>query len=75
MFLSGNAAAAERVLADATAQTPVDPMAFRYLADAAERAGHAAAARDALLRYAALVSREDLDPSVTERIERLQRRL
>ena len=74
MFLSGNAAAAERVLADATAQTPVDPMAFRYLADAAERAGHAAVARDALLRYAALVSSEDLDPAVTERIERLQRR-
>jgi len=73
MFLSGNAAAAERVLADATAQTPVDPMAFRYLADAAERAGHASAARDALLRYAALVG-EDLDPAVALRIERLQRR-
>jgi tetratricopeptide (TPR) repeat protein len=74
VFLSGNAAAAERLLADATAQVPVDPIAFRYLADAAERAGHAAAARDALLRYAALVGAADLDGAVTERIERLQRR-
>ena len=74
LFLSGNAAAAERVLAGATTQTPVDPMAFRHLADAAERAGHPAAARDALLRYAALVRSEDLDPAVTVRLERLQRR-
>ncbi len=73
LFLSGNAAAAERVLADATVQSPVDPMAFRYLADAAERAGHPAAARVALLRYAALVRSEDLDPAMTARIERLRR--
>jgi tetratricopeptide (TPR) repeat protein len=75
IFLSGNAAAAERLLTEATAQAPVDPMAFRYLADAAERAGHAATARDALLRYAALVTAGELDPAMTARIERLQQRL
>ena len=75
IFLSGNAAAAERLLTEATAQAHVDPMAFRYLADAAERAGHAATARDALLRYAALVTAGELDPAMTARIERLQQRL
>lgn len=71
MFLSGNAAAAERVLTDATAQTPVDPVAFRYLADAAERAGHEATARDALLRYAALTG-DPASPDPTHPANRLQ---
>ena len=74
MFLSGNTAVAERVLAEATTHPPVDPLAFRYLADAAERAGHAAVARDALLRYTALVRAEDVDPAIAGRLERLQRR-
>lgn len=55
MFLSGDAAGAERVLAQATSRAPVEPQAFRYLADAAERARHPAVARDARLRYAALI--------------------
>ncbi|OFW17475.1 MAG: hypothetical protein A3F70_13770 [Acidobacteria bacterium RIFCSPLOWO2_12_FULL_67_14] len=58
MFLTGNAAAAERALLQATAAPPVDPAALRYLADAAERLGHRAEARDARLRYAALTGDE-----------------
>jgi tetratricopeptide (TPR) repeat protein len=55
MFLEGDVARAERVLLQATLRPPVQPITFRYLADAAERLGHPAEARDALARYAALV--------------------
>ena len=54
LFLSGDIAEAERILVDATATSPVAPPAFAYLADAAERLGHARDARDALLRLDAL---------------------
>jgi tetratricopeptide (TPR) repeat protein len=54
LFLSGDIAAAERILVDATATSPVSPQAFAYLADAAERLGHARDARDALVRLDAL---------------------
>jgi tetratricopeptide (TPR) repeat protein len=52
LLLSRNAAAAERVLQQAVTRLPVDPLAFRYLADAAARLGHVAAAREAEARYA-----------------------
>jgi tetratricopeptide (TPR) repeat protein len=42
---------AERMLVDATAKTPVDPLAFYYLAEASERLGHYGQARQALLDY------------------------
>jgi tetratricopeptide (TPR) repeat protein len=45
---------AERILQDATTKSPLDPLAFAYLADAAERLGHYQVARRALLDYAAL---------------------
>ena len=45
---------AERILQDATQKFPADPLAFAYLADAAERLGHYSVARRALLDYAAL---------------------
>jgi tetratricopeptide (TPR) repeat protein len=54
--LSGDPAAAERALRRATLQFPVDPSAFAYLADAAERLGHTQVARDASAHYAALVA-------------------
>ena len=54
LLRSGNAAAAERVLQLAVTRTPVDPLAYRDLADAAGRLGHRGAARDARLRYALL---------------------
>jgi tetratricopeptide (TPR) repeat protein len=56
LYLSGDAAAAERALRRATLQFPVDPSAFAFLADAAERLGHTQAARDASARHAALVA-------------------
>ena len=48
-YLSGDAAGAERILREAVATSPVEPDAFRYLADAAARLGHDIVARDALL--------------------------
>jgi len=45
---------AERMLREATEKRPVDPLAFYYLAEAAERQTHYAVARRALLDYAAL---------------------
>ena len=75
MFLSGDATRAERALLQATSKAPVDPLAYRYLADAAERLGHLAAAVDALVRYAALIDDRDIDPSINERLARLEQRL
>ena len=75
IFLSGDAPGAERALLQATSKAPVDPMAFRYLADAAERLGHVAAAVDALVRYAALIDDREIDPSINERLARLEQRL
>jgi predicted Zn-dependent protease len=51
---SGKAREAERVLQQATRRSPVDPAAFRYLAEAARRLGHAPLALDAQARHAAL---------------------
>ena len=64
LLLSQNVEAAETVLQQATEKLPVDPQAFYYLADAAERRGHAAAARRALLDYRAL---EGDDPDARRR--------
>jgi tetratricopeptide (TPR) repeat protein len=49
LFLSGDVAEAEDILLEAIATSPVDPEAFAFLADAAERLSHPAVARDALL--------------------------
>jgi len=54
LILSGRMQSAERVLQQATTVWPVEPTAFFYLADAAERRGHVAAAHDALASYVAL---------------------
>ncbi len=59
LFLSGDAAGAERMLLLAIERLPVDPTAFLHLAAASERLGRAAAARDALVSYASLVDDED----------------
>jgi predicted Zn-dependent protease len=48
------------MLQQATARLPVDPLAFYYLADAAERRAHHAVARQALVNYVALAG-EDAD--------------
>jgi len=75
LFLGGNHAAAERFLLQATARAPVEPAAFRYLADAAERLGHVAQAQEALRRYIALVGENDVEPAITDRLQRIQKRL
>jgi tetratricopeptide (TPR) repeat protein len=54
LLLSRNVERAEAVLKQATERLPVDPLAFYYLADAAERRGHFNVARRALLDYRAL---------------------
>ena len=54
LHLSGDAAAAERLLEEAVATSPFDRAAFLYLADAAEDLRHHAVARDALARFDAL---------------------
>ena len=59
LFLSGETGGAERTLQEATRRMPVEPLAFRYLAAAADRLGHVAPARDALRRYVALVDPPD----------------
>jgi tetratricopeptide (TPR) repeat protein len=49
LYLSGDASGAERILHEAVATPPIDPEAFAFLADAAERQSHPDVARDALI--------------------------
>jgi tetratricopeptide (TPR) repeat protein len=55
LLLSGNTLAAERVLRRATETFPLEPGAFTYLARAARRLGHVAAALEAENKHTALV--------------------
>ena len=61
LLLSQNVEEAEAVLQQASEKLPVDPLAFYYLADAAERRGHYDVAERALLGYHALQG-DDRDP-------------
>jgi predicted Zn-dependent protease len=54
LHLSGNLVDAERILREAVSTSPVDPEAFLFLADTAERLGHDLMARDALVNLDAL---------------------
>src|SRR5262245_6111404 len=54
LLVNSDAEAAERMLQNATRRLPVDPLAYFYLAEAAERLAHYGVARQALLDYAAL---------------------
>jgi tetratricopeptide (TPR) repeat protein len=54
LLLTSNVELAERMLLRATQKLPADPLAFYYLADAAERRGHFELARQALLDYLSL---------------------
>jgi tetratricopeptide (TPR) repeat protein len=56
LLLAGDLPRAEGVLQQATARLPVDPRAYRDLAEAARRLGHAAVAQDAARRSAALAN-------------------
>ena len=61
LLLGDDGELAERMLRQATEKLPVDPLAFYYLAEAAERRAHFEVARGALLDYHALEG-EDSDP-------------
>ena len=61
LLLTNDEETAERMLQDATRKRPVDPLAFLYLAEAAERLGHYPVARQALLDYGVLRGDDD-DP-------------
>lgn len=67
-LLAGDTGRAEQVLQQAAQRFPVAPSAFLYLAEAAERQGHAVAAKRALLDYAALVPASSLDAALLARI-------
>ena len=54
LLLSGNTEAAVRTLQQATARAPVEPLAYRYLSEAATQVRDSSIARDADIRYAAL---------------------
>jgi tetratricopeptide (TPR) repeat protein len=54
LLLTADADSAERMLQGAVEKQPVEPLAFFYLAEAAQRQGHYVAARQALLDYTAL---------------------
>ena len=58
LMLDGQFESAERVLQQATQRFPVDPSAFAEYSAVAERRGHVAEARVALIQYGALVSSE-----------------
>ncbi len=60
LLLASDPEPAERMLQQATDKLPADPLAFYYLADAAERCAHLGVARQALLNYIALAG-EDPD--------------
>ena len=70
LFLANNYTESERILRDAVATSPVDPEAFAFLADAAERLGHDVIARDALVNLDVLHG--DTAP-MAERLERARR--
>ncbi len=58
LLLADDAETAERMLLRATEKLPADPLAFYYLADAAERRGHPETARQALIDYVGLEGEE-----------------
>lgn len=67
LYISGNYPEAERILRDAVATSPVDPEAFGFLADAAERMSHDMTARDALINL------DTLEGDTATAVVRLQR--
>jgi tetratricopeptide (TPR) repeat protein len=71
LLQSGRTALGEDVLQQATERYPVDPAAFLHYADAAEQQNHFASARQALLRYGALVGDDEAFPRRASRIAAL----
>jgi len=74
-LLAGNLMAAEQTFTQATAQFPIASAAFLQLADVAERLGHFATARDALMRYTAVSGDGTPPPDRMLRLAELSMRL
>ncbi len=74
-LLAGNFTAAEQTFKQATAQFPIETAAFLHLADVAERQGHFATARDALVRHTAISGDGVPPPDRTFRLGELSMRL
>jgi predicted Zn-dependent protease len=75
LLLAGRTEQALSFLREVTTRLPVDPIAFERLATAAERGGHLAEARDAYIRYAALLDNDRERWRVATRTAELSRRL
>jgi tetratricopeptide (TPR) repeat protein len=75
LMLSGDPAAAERILRRAAGRLPVAPAAHLYLGNLLEASKQAEAARDALVRYATLVGDHDPLGGVPTRIANLSVRI
>ncbi len=73
LALAGDGRAADRILHDAAATSPVDPEAFAFLADTAEQLGHFVDARDALLDLDGLEGDTTSTADRTARAERIGR--
>jgi tetratricopeptide (TPR) repeat protein len=71
LLMASDEPMAERILQQATERRPIDRLAFYYLAEAAERSGHPAVARRALLDYRAL----DGDDATSRRRRALHTRI
>jgi tetratricopeptide (TPR) repeat protein len=75
LALSGNLERAERVLLDAASRLPVDPSAFPSLAAVAQRAGHLARARDALVHADALSDEDAAKAGLAKQVGDLSTRM
>ncbi|MGE3956080.1 MAG: tetratricopeptide repeat protein [Vicinamibacterales bacterium] len=71
LALSGQLDAAEQLFQQALERYPLDPSAFRQLADVAERLGHTATARTALVDYVALTQPDEAAADHAARIGQL----
>lgn len=61
LYLAADFETSEQTLLEAVSRTPVEPIAYAYLADTAERLGHAERAKDALISYRAIRGEEAAD--------------
>jgi tetratricopeptide (TPR) repeat protein len=75
LFVSGKVVEAERVLQQAVTRLPLDPRALAHLSSAAERLGHLAEGRDALIQYVSLVDDEKARRTLSARIADLSLRI
>ena len=61
LYLAADFETSEQTLLEAVARMPVDPIAYVYLAETAQRLGHLGRARDALINYRAILGEESAD--------------